>query len=80
MDFLTKEIAENPGNSYAHMTIAILQADAADYGNAMKSENMAIKKLPKKDKEYVVRAFVSRAHLYIIAGDTIQAVNDFNQA
>ena len=80
MDFLTKEIAENPGNGYAHMTIAILQADAEDYGDAMKSVNMAIKKLPKKDKEYVARAFASRAHLYTIAGDTIQALNDFNQA
>lgn len=80
MDFLTKEIAENPGNGYAHMTIAILQADAENYGDAMKSVNMAIKKLPKKDKEYVARAFASRAHLYTIAGDTIQALNDFNQA
>ena len=48
MDFLTKEIAENPGNGYAHMTIAILQADTENYGDAMKSVNMAIKKLPKK--------------------------------
>ncbi|MBD5460972.1 MAG: aspartic protease, partial [Lachnospiraceae bacterium] len=80
MDFLTKEIAENPGNGYAHMTIAILQADAENYGDAMKSVNMAIKKLPKKDKEYMARAFASRAHLYTIAGDTIQSLNDFNQA
>ena len=80
MDFLAKEIAENPGNGYAHLTIAILQAEAEDYGDAMKSVNMAIKKLPKKDKEYVARAFASRAHLYTIAGDTVQALNDFKQA
>ena len=80
MDFLTKEIAENPSNGYAHMTIAILQAEAENYGNAMESINMAIKKLPKKDKEYMGRAYASRAHLYAVAGDTIKALIDFNQA
>lgn len=80
MDFLTKEIAENPDNGYAHMIIAVLQAETEDYGDAMSSVNIAIKKLPKKDKLFRARAFASRAHFYTIAGDTIQALNDFNQA
>lgn len=80
MDFLSKEVSENPNNGYAHMTMAILQADAEDYNEAMTSVNLAIKKLPKKDKEYTGRAYASRAHLYAIAGDTIQALADFNQA
>lgn len=80
MDFLSKEVSENPNNGYAHMTMAILQADAENYNDAMISVNLAIKKLPKKDKEYIGRAYASRAHLYAIAGDTIQALADFNHA
>lgn len=80
LDFLQKEVSENPNNGYAHLTIAILQADAENYGDAMSSINLAIKKLPKKDKEYTGRAYASRAHLHVIAGDTITALADFDKA
>lgn len=80
LDYLSKEVSENPNNGYAHMTMAILQADAENYNEAMTSINLAIKKLPKKDKEYKGRAYASRAHLYAVAGDTIMALADFNQA
>lgn len=80
LDYLSKEVSENPNNGYAHMTMAILQADAENYNYAMTSINLAIKKLPKKDKEYKGRAYASRAHLYAIAGDTVMALADFNQA
>lgn len=80
MDYLSKEVRENPNNGYAHMTMAILQADAENYNEAMTSINLAIKKLPKKDKEYTGRAYASRAHLYAIAGDTITALTDFDKA
>ena len=80
LDYLQKEISDNPNNGYAHMSIAILQADAENYKEAMSSINMAIRKLPKKDKEYTGRAYASRAHLYAIAGDTVSALADFTQA
>lgn len=80
LDYLSKEVSENPNNGYAHMTMAILQADAENYNDAMASINLAIKKLPKKDKEYKGRAYASRAHLYAVAGDTVMALADFNQA
>lgn len=80
LDYLSKEVSENPNNGYAHMTMAILQADAENYNDAMTSINLAIKKLPKKDKEYTGRAYASRAHLYAIAGDTITALADFDKA
>lgn len=80
LDYLSKEVSDNPNNGYAHMTMAILQADAENYNEAMTSINLAIKKLPKKDKEYKGRAYASRAHLYAVAGDTVMALADFNQA
>lgn len=80
LDYLSKEVSENPNNGYAHMTLAIFQADVENYNDAMTSINLAIKKLPKKDKEYTGRAYASRAHLYAIAGDTITALADFDKA
>lgn len=80
LDYLSKEVSENPNNGYAHMTMAILQADAENYNDAMTSLNLAIKKLPKKDKKYTGRAYASHAHLYAIAGDTITALADLDKA
>lgn len=80
MDFLNKEVSENPNNGYAYFTMAIIQADADDYSNAMISINMALKKLPKKDKEFVGRAYASRGQLYAVAGDTIKALADYELA
>lgn len=80
MDFLNKEVAENPNNGYAYFYMAVLQADAENYSDAMSHINTAIKKFPKKDKEYAARAFASRAHLYALAGDTIRALADFDTA
>lgn len=80
MDYLSKEVRENPNNGYAHMIMAILQADAENYNDAMTSINLAIKKLQKKDKEFTGRAYASRAQLYAIAGDTITALADFDKA
>jgi len=80
LDFFQKEVAENPDNGYAYLSMAVLQADAEDYSSAMTSIEKAIKKLPKKDKEWTSRAYASRAHLYTIAGDTISALADFAQA
>lgn len=77
LDFLSKEVTENPNNGYAYFTMAILQADGEDYSRAMASINTALKKLPKKDKEYLGRAYASRGQLYAIAGDTIQSLNDY---
>lgn len=80
LDFLKKEVAEHPGNGYAHFYIAVLQADAENYSDAMKSINQALAKFPKKDKEFAARGYASRAQLYAIAGDTVKALTDFNTA
>lgn len=79
-DFLQKEIADNPGNGLAYLYLASLQGDAEEYSDAMTSVNLAIKKLPKKDKENLARAYASRGNLYAMAGDTVQTINDFTQA
>lgn len=80
MDYLTKELNDNPNNGYAYMTVAILQTDAGNYSEALNSINIAIKKLPKKDKEFTGQAYACRAHLYGISGDTVAALADYNRA
>lgn len=80
MEYLTKEIKENPSNGYAHFAISILEAEAENYSDAMTSINIALKRLPKKDSEYLSASYAVRAGLYAIAGDTIKAVDDYNQA
>lgn len=80
LEFLSKEVVENPNNGYAYFTMAILQADGEDYSRAMTSINTALKKLPKKDKEFVGQAYASRGRLYAIAGDTIQSLSDYGTA
>lgn len=80
LDYISKEVSENPNNGYAHMVKAILLRDAGNYIDAMASINLAIKKLPKKDKDSRGRAYASRADLYAVAGDSIMALADLNQA
>lgn len=80
MDFFNKEIKENPNNGYAYMSMAVLQMDANDFSSAQTSIEQAIRKLPKKDKEWLGRAYASRAHLYTIAGDTVKAIGNFDHA
>lgn len=80
LDFLKKEVAEHPNNGYAHFYIAVLQADAENYGDAMRSINTALDKFPKKDKEFAARGYASRGQLYAITGDTIKALSDFDTA
>lgn len=80
LDFFSKELRENPNNGYAYMSMAILQMDANDFSSAQTSIEQAIRKLPKKDKEWLGRAYASRAHLYTIAGDTVRAIDDFDRA
>lgn len=80
MEFFNKELKENPNNGYAYMSMAVLQMDANDYSLAKNSIEQAIRKLPKKDKEWLARAYASRAHLYTIAGDTVKAIDDFDRS
>ena len=79
-EYLTKEISKNPKNGYAHHLMALLHSGEEQYDQAMSSINLAIKYLPKKDINYLGRAYASRAELYAIAGDTITSLNDFNKA
>lgn len=80
LEYLNKEIAEHPDNGYAYVWIAAVRNQNGEFGRALTASNVAIKKIPAKDKEYKSFAYSTRAKVYLSLGDTVRAVNDYTQA
>lgn len=80
LEYLNKEIGENPDNGYAFSLIALVRTYLAEYGKALTAANMAIKKIPSKDKEYVSFAYSTRAAIHLNLEDTVRAIEDYSQA
>lgn len=51
-----------------------------EFGRALTAANVAVKKIPSKDKEYKAFAYGTRAQVYLNLEDTIQALKDYSQA
>ena len=80
LDYFNKDLKDNPKNGYAYSWIAMLRGQNEEYGRALTAADMAIKYLPKKDAEYVIFAYTTRAGVYLHLGDTAKAMNDYNLA
>lgn len=80
LEYLNKEISEYPDNGYAYSWIALVRNHLEEYGKALTAANMAIKKTPSKDKEYVSFAYAARAAIYLNLEDTVHAIKDYSQA
>ncbi len=77
LDWFNKELDEHPGNGYAFLYIASLRIDNEEYGKALTAINEAIKKIPRKDGDYLGIAYATRADLYLALEDSVQALNDY---
>ena len=80
LEYLNKELSENPKNGYAYAWIGVVRDYKSEYGRALTAINQALKLLPKKDKEYMSFAHSLRANVYLNLGDTISALNDYGSA
>lgn len=80
LDYLNKEINEHPDNGYAFAWIAMVRNYNEEFGRALTAANVAVKKIPSKDKEYKAFAYGTRAQVYLNLEDTIQALKDYSQA
>lgn len=80
LDYLNKEINEHPDNGYAFAWIALVRNYNEEFGRALTAANVAVKKIPSKDKEYKAFAYGTRAQVYLNLEDTIQALTDYSQA
>lgn len=78
--YIEAEIASNPKNGYAYSWLAILYNYYEEYGYAISAAEKAIQYIPKKDKEYVVFAYTSRANAYTKLEDYKKALADYNAA
>lgn len=64
IDFLNKEIVENPKNGYAFAWIAAIRQHYQEYGRAITALDQAIKYIPKKDKAYRTWVYSNKASVY----------------
>lgn len=80
LDYLNKDINEHPDNGYAFAWIALVRNYNEEFGRALTAANVAVKKIPSKDKEYKAFAYGTRAQVYLNLEDTIQALKDYSQA
>ncbi len=60
LEWFEKELSEHPDNGYAYIYISALRYGNNEYGKALSAINQALKKLPKKDKEYTAVAYGTR--------------------
>lgn len=80
LEYLNKEISDNPKNGYAYSWIAMVRCHQEEYGRALTASDLALKHLPKKDKEYTYFAYETRARIYCALEDTIKAIADYTAA
>ena len=78
--FFNKDIEENPENGYSFIWIATLRDSRGEYGLALTAAEAALKKLPKKDVDYVAYAHSTRASIYLHLEDSLKALSDYNEA
>lgn len=80
LDWFNRELSEHPDNGYAYVYISILRFGNQEFGKALSAVDNALKRLPKKDKEWRSLTFASRAEVYSAMGDTIKALYDLSEA
>ena len=80
LEYLNKELADNPKNGYAQVWLAFIHYGNEEYEQALTAANTALKYIPKKDDEYVGFAYQYRAKVYLCLKDTASALNDYAAA
>ena len=78
LEYLNKELEENPDNGYALVWIAYVRSYQEEYGRALTAVDKAFKNIPKKDKEYQAFVFLTRAEIYRQLGQYDLAIKDCN--
>ncbi len=80
LKYLNQEISEHPENGYAFAWVALVRVSTEEFGRALTASNIAIKKIPSKDKEYKSFAYSTRAQVFLNINDTVHALKDYAQA
>lgn len=80
LEYLNKELEDNPDNGYALAWIAVVRNYQEEYGRALTAADLAIKHIPRKDKQYKAFAYIVRGEVYVGLGENEKALADFTSA
>lgn len=80
LEYLNKEVNDNPKNGYAFVFIATSRTSQEEYGLAMTAVDLALKYIPKKDKEYRAFAYLVRSEVYMGLGEEQKSIADLSCA
>lgn len=80
IEYLGKELKENPKNGYAYSWAAYIYRYREEYGHAISAADKALQYLPKKDTEYVSFALSIRAEVYKELKEYDKALADYARA
>lgn len=76
LDYLQKELADNPKNGYAYFRTAWIYLQKGENGNALSFVDKAIKFLPKKDGEYIGYSHNVKANVFANLGQDDKAIEE----
>lgn len=80
LDYLNKELRDNPKNGYAFAWVASIRNYLEEYGRALTAANSAVKHIPKKDAVYKSFAHSVRASVYANLEEIDKAMDDYSKA
>ena len=73
-------LEKNPRNGYAHFFIGLIHLNNDENGYALSAFDLAVKHLPKEDKETLALAHSKRALVHLALADTTAALTDLGTA
>lgn len=80
LDYLGKELKENPKNGYAYSWATYIYKYRGENGHALTAADKALQYLPKKDTEYVTFTLTTRAGVYQDLKEYDKALADYARA
>ena len=79
LKYLEKELKKHPKNLVAYMWIALAEKDKKEYTDALANINKVLNLLPKKEKEFMAIAYMSRAEVYLELNENDKALEDLSK-
>lgn len=80
LEYLNKELENDPQNGYAVVYIAAVYNNIKDYGKALTAVDKAVNLIPKKDKVFRSNALNLRAQIYYNLEKKDEALKAYTQA
>ncbi|MGN0187502.1 MAG: retroviral-like aspartic protease family protein [Paludibacteraceae bacterium] len=80
VEYMRKELQQNPQNGYAFVWIASVYAQKHERGTAIHTADLALKYIPKNDKYYIAWTHCLKGRMYLELSDTVTALACFTAA